>query len=687
MIKIELKINKFSLNEKYDYASCVIRGRNLLPNININLPALVNYCKKLEVSEESGNIFQEEISSINQVFCKLIDNCNLEKKYNNIKEKNIIFYLYQFMNKALFYIILNPNFCITKTRLENYFNFFKNFIKIKNLVLTYLNPKFDIEQIFLESYKELFNFPNEFKKSIEKCQNFLSEILFIIGKANEENGVKSEILNKYTEDMINLLEIFVINIDILHKINQKYSIIDYKQFYNQDISKNLNLNREFEIYLHNERVKKRQLIEEKNEKIDITEDESSETFNNVIEFTLLNYIWLFDAGAKNKIINLYNEHKQNNELINNISNDPQIRLLQLLGGPLNPTEIFFLLKIRRNHLIEDTLNEVSKPYVKLQNPLKVQFIGEEAVDEGGVSKEFFMLLVRKIFDVSYGMFTYNKKTRYFWFNLNSFELKIKYELIGIILGLAIFNKIILDVKFPMVIYKKLLGKEIGLEDMKECDIELYNNLKFLIETKDKNIKENIDTNFTVCIDKFGEKVIIPLKENGENIMIDYDNKNEYVNLYIDWYFNKSIQEFYESFEKGFYRVFDKNLSKILSPEELELIICGTQKLDFNELKSAACYEGGYDKNSKSIKYFWEILLKFNEKEKKKFLFFVTGCDRAPIDGLKALSIVISKDKNIDKLPLAHTCFNNLILPDYQSKELMKKNILIAINYSEGFGLL
>ena len=166
MIKIELKINKFSLNEKYDYASCVIRGRNLLPNININLPALVNYCKKLEVSEESGNIFQEEISSINQVFCKLIDNCNLEKKYNNIKEKNIIFYLYQFMNKALFYIILNPNFCITKTRLENYFNFFTNFIKIKNLVLTYLNPKFDIEQIFLESYKELINFPNLFKKSL-----------------------------------------------------------------------------------------------------------------------------------------------------------------------------------------------------------------------------------------------------------------------------------------------------------------------------------------------------------------------------------------------------------------------------------------------------------------------------------------------------------------------------------------
>ena len=40
-----------------------------------------------------------------------------------------------------------------------------------------------------------------------------------------------------------------------------------------------------------------------------------------------------------------------------------------------------------------------------------------------------------------------------------FELnKIKYELIGTILGLAIFNGVILDIKFPLSVYKKLLGK-------------------------------------------------------------------------------------------------------------------------------------------------------------------------------------------------------------------------------------
>ena len=367
----------------------------------MNLSALVDYYKRVETSEENENIFQEEISSINQFFCKLIDNCNLESNNNNIKEKNIIFYLYQLMNKAIFYIILNPNFFIMKTCSENYLNFFNNFIKIKNIILKFLNPNSDFEQIFLESYKELIYFPNEFKESIEKCQNFLTTILFIIGNPDEEEDFKieEEKLNQYDEDMIKLLEIFVINFDILHNINQKYSIIDYKLFYNEGLSKNLNLNREFEIYLHNERAEKRQLEEDKKEKIEITEDGISENCNNVIEFTLLSYMWLFDAGAKNEIINLFNEQKQRNKLINTINNNPQIRLIQLLGGQVNQTEIYFLLKIRRSHLIEDTLNEVSKPYAKLQNPLKVQFIGEEAVDEGGVSKEFFMLLTRQIFDV------------------------------------------------------------------------------------------------------------------------------------------------------------------------------------------------------------------------------------------------------------------------------------------------
>ena len=65
------------------------------------------------------------------------------------------------------------------------------------------------------------------------------------------------------------------------------------------------------------------------------------------------------------------------------------------------------------------------------------------------------------------MFTFDEATRYCWFNLNSFETDGQFFLIGLVLGLAIYNNIILDVHFPMVVYRKLFGKKGIFEDLKD----------------------------------------------------------------------------------------------------------------------------------------------------------------------------------------------------------------------------
>lgn len=65
------------------------------------------------------------------------------------------------------------------------------------------------------------------------------------------------------------------------------------------------------------------------------------------------------------------------------------------------------------------------------------------------------------------MFTFNKDTRLFWFNKDSLETMAQFTLIGIVLGLAIYNSCILDIKFPPVVFKKLLGKKATFEDLKQ----------------------------------------------------------------------------------------------------------------------------------------------------------------------------------------------------------------------------
>jgi ubiquitin-protein ligase E3 A len=629
---------------------------------------------------------------------------------------------------------------VSKPNTVVFLKFFNNYIQIINTAKLYLENDIENSSIIIEeedkettetkiktnvnkglytAFAELKKYPDEFKDMIMRCHNFLALVLFSIDQSvPPENEEDEEPVNIIDEDMLKILEIFVPTLNIFHDVNENYSIVSYKVFYNDGISKSLNIRREFYNYLNNEKIKKRQKKEEEKakakekekgkkedekdkeeknndniiimdeEKDEEKEDEKLEKKNDKLKFTLFDYMWIFNPAAKNDIIRLFNMEQQKNMFFKMIDDSRRDRDdLGFLDFFLNRNKFNLMLNIRRDHLIEDTLNELSKPNVNLQSELKVKFSGEQGVDEGGVRKEFFILLIRQIFDPNYGMFSYNKKTRLYWFNHYSFEPKIKYELIGKIFGLAIYNNTILDVKLPIVVYKKLLGIKPNLDDMKECDPELYHTLNYLVNNNDPNLKEELDTNFTVIDDKFGEKLVIPLKPNGENILIDINNKNEYVELYLDWYFNKSIQEYFNSFEKGFYCVFNRNLSKVLTPDELELIICGTQILDFNELKKACQYEE-YTKDSETIKYFWEILLDFNEEEKKKFLSFVTGCDRAPIDGLGSLRITISNGgTDIKQLPSAHTCFDNLILPDYKDKEKMKKAILTAINYSEGFGLI
>jgi len=58
-----------------------------------------------------------------------------------------------------------------------------------------------------------------------------------------------------------------------------------------------------------------------------------------------------------------------------------------------------------------------------------------------------------------------EETQTFWFNSSSYENERQFMLIGIVLGLAIYNNVILDVHFPMVVYRKLMGKLGTFEDL------------------------------------------------------------------------------------------------------------------------------------------------------------------------------------------------------------------------------
>ena len=68
--------------------------------------------------------------------------------------------------------------------------------------------------------------------------------------------------------------------------------------------------------------------------------------------------------------------------------------------------------MRRDNLVTDSLKEISTKQKDLKKKLKVSFVGEPGLDMGGLTKEWFQLLIKQIFDADYGMFVYHTHSRY-----------------------------------------------------------------------------------------------------------------------------------------------------------------------------------------------------------------------------------------------------------------------------------
>ncbi|ETN67687.1 ubiquitin-protein ligase [Anopheles darlingi] len=358
---------------------------------------------------------------------------------------------------------------------------------------------------------------------------------------------------------------------------------------------------------------------------------------------------------------------------------------------LNP---FLNLRIRRDHVVDDALVELE--IIAMSNPkdlkkqLVVEFTGEQGIDEGGVSKEFFQLIVEEIFNPDYGMFVTNEDSSTVWFNPSSFENEAQFTLIGIVLGLAIYNNIILAVEFPMVVYRKLMGMKGSFLDLKDLNPVLFNSLNSLLEYTENDMEEVFMQTFKIGYrDVFGNTLEHELKPDGDKIFVTQENKQEFIELYSDFLLNQSVQKQFHAFRRGFQMVTDESpLHLLFRPEEIELIVCGSKEFDFDELEKSTEYEGGFTAESQTIKDFWTIVHGLSMEAKRKLLQFTTGSDRVPVGGLSRLKMVIARNgPDCDRLPTSHTCFNVLLLPEYDSKEKLEERLLKAINYSKGFGML
>lgn len=361
--------------------------------------------------------------------------------------------------------------------------------------------------------------------------------------------------------------------------------------------------------------------------------------------------------------------------------------------------LFLNLTVRRSHLVSDSLNEIARKQHDLKKKLKVTFAGEPGLDMGGLTKEWFLLLIRQIFHSDYGMFTYDKRAGVHWFSSAHCESYQEFNLVGVLMGLAVYNSIILDIHFPACCFKKLLSPAVvpynnpqamvgmttmNINDLKTVQPDVANGLQNLLDY-DGDVEDDFGLSFQVSVTEFGVMKTVDLKPNGSNIPVTNENRKEYVQLYVDWILNKSIYHQFQAFYHGFHSVCASNALIMLRPQEVEMLVCGNPILDMNELRKVTTYDG-YSPQDQVIKNFWDVVLSLPNELQKRLLLFTTGSDRIPVGGMSEMTFKISRVGGTDLLPMSHTCFNMLVLPAYKNKKTMRVKLIHAVQNAEGFGL-
>ncbi|KAG0269952.1 Ubiquitin-protein ligase E3B, partial [Linnemannia exigua] len=329
-----------------------------------------------------------------------------------------------------------------------------------------------------------------------------------------------------------------------------------------------------------------------------------------------------------------------------------------------------MVKVRRGYVLEDgyqSLGQLSTNGWK--NTIRVKFTNEvgaaeAGIDQGGPFKEFMESFLEAGFSPNLNLFTtttasmnmmYPSPTSQYTHPHNSLEL---FRLFGKMLGKAMYEGLLIEVKFANFFLSKILGRTVFLDEMRSFDEEVFKNLMFL--KKYEGDVEDLGLTFSLDEDIFGTHRSVELMRGGRDVEVTKDNRINYIFQVSDYRLNKQIQDQSRAFIDGFRSIIPLPWISIFSPQELHRVMAGDDiDFDVQDLRSYTEYQNGYFDQHPVIRNLWAVLNEFSSEEKRAFLKFVTSCSKPPLGGFKhlhppfSIRLVVSpttSDLNYDSTP-------------------------------------
>lgn len=432
----------------------------------------------------------------------------------------------------------------------------------------------------------------------------------------------------------------------------------------------------------------------------------------------LKYPFMFDLVSKKKLILIYYQdqfsiHKNMffTQHINKLQKDRDafvdMDMMDEIDVIYNTNSE---LVIERDRMLETFIDSYYDFVgVGISRNFTVTYYNEPGIDDGGLSRDLFSVIGGLICDPKRtGWITHNSNT---WipytipdsdvYKTAVTDGELVMDLIIMVLGSP--HNLNINLNFPLLFYKKLLGLKTNFDDFKVFEPDLSKKYEMILKY-DGDVQEDLDSTFFVRTiiendvieiptydsegvpisfetdyDKTNKKIIEhPLIKDGENMPITNDNRKFYVDLATDFLMNTSVEPFF----RGLSKKYNTEFLEICTPEELQILICGEQVNEIiflaNDVKYIDSSNDPYSATNSYIIAFWEIVNSLTRTDKLNFLEFIAGSKIIPAGGIANMELKIMRTNNVNQAPSSHSCNYLLGLPRYDTLEILRERLMIAI---------
>ncbi|KAJ8964885.1 hypothetical protein NQ314_004549, partial [Rhamnusium bicolor] len=346
------------------------------------------------------------------------------------------------------------------------------------------------------------------------------------------------------------------------------------------------------------------------------------------------------------------------------------------------------MKVNREKLLESSMKATKNFSVSdwCRN-FEVTFQGEQGIDWGGLRREWFELICAQLFDAKYGLFTSFHEGQQSLVHPNPQRpqhLKLRhYEFAGKVVGKCLYESALggsyrqlVRARFTRSFLAQVIGLRVHYKYLLENNIDEIETELYFVEEQYDSVGQLIKN--------------VELIPSGSKIKVMNCTKLQYLDNLAQYKLATSIKDEMEAFLKGLNELIPDNLLSIFDENELELLLCGTGQYSIADFKAHHVVNGNSAEFRRIVGWFWAAVGNFTQEEMARLLQFTTGCSQLPPGGFKELTprFQITAAPTFGNLPTAHTCFNQLCLPDYDCYEHFEKSLLLAISEgTEGFGMV